>query len=105
MFLTEVLKVDKNRLAVTVFAGNDKIDEDKEKDYMVFDEKQNQNSGLKYSSLPADKKDVIGNNDIKQTNHIQVTVNNPTSTVDVQKGIQDGLASKKSSTNLSDQEF
>ena len=72
---------------------------------MVFDEKQNQNSGLKYSSLPADKKDVIGNNDIKQTNHIQVTVNNPTSTVDVQKGIQDGLASKKSSTNLSDQEF
>ena len=29
-FLTEVLKVDKNRLAVTVFAGNDKIDEDKE---------------------------------------------------------------------------
>ena len=82
-----------------------KIDEDKEKDYMVFDEKQNQNSGLKYSSLPADKKDVIGNNDIKQTNHIQVTVNNPTSTVDVQKGIQDGLASKKSSTNLSDQEF
>ena len=82
-----------------------KVDKENEKDYMVFDEKQNQNSGLKYSSLPADKKDVIGNNDIKQTNHIQVTVNNPASTVDVQKGIQDGLASKKSSTNLSDQEF
>ena len=82
-----------------------KVDKENEKDYMVFDEKQNQNSGLKYSSLPADKKDITGNKDIQQTNHIQVTVNNPTSTVDVQKGIQDGLASKKSSTNLSDQEF
>lgn len=82
-----------------------KVDKEKEKDYMVFDEKQKENTGLNYKPLPADKKDVIGANNTQQTNHIQVTVNNPTSTVDVQKGIQDGLANKKSSTNLSDQEF
>lgn len=82
-----------------------KVDKEKEKDYMVFDEKQKENTGLNYTPLPADKKDVIRANNTQQTNHIQVIVNNPTSTVDVQKGIQDGLASKKSSTNLSDQEF
>ena len=82
-----------------------KVDKEKEKDYMVFDEKQKENTGLNYKPLPADKKDVIGANNTQQTNHIQVTVNNSTSTVDVQKGIQDGLANKKSSTNLSDQEF
>lgn len=80
---------------------NTSANEQKQNDSSVF----KKDSGLNYATLPADKKDVIGNNDIKQTNHIQVTVNNPTSTVDVQKGIQDGLASKKSSTNLSDQEF
>lgn len=80
---------------------NTSANEQKQNDYSVF----KKDSPLNYATLPADKKDVIGNNDIKQTNHIQVTVNNPTSTVDVQKGIQDGLASKKSSTNLSDQEF
>ena len=58
-----------------------------------------------YSSLPTDKNEVAGNGGVKQTNHIQVTVNNPESTVDVQKGIQDAMASKKSNNYLSDQEF
>ena len=58
-----------------------------------------------YSSLPTDKNEVAGNGGVKQTNNIQVTVNNPESTVDVQKGIQDAMASKKSNNYLSDQEF
>lgn len=81
-----------------------KVDKENEKNYMVFDEKQKENSGLNYATLPTDKKDITGNKDIQQTNHINVVVNNPTSSVDVQKGIVDGL-NKKSSTNLNDQEF
>lgn len=82
-----------------------KVDKENEKNYMVFDEKQKENSGLNYATLPTDKKDITGNKDIQQTNHINVTVNNPKSTVDVQKGIQDAMANKKSNTQLSDQEF
>lgn len=82
-----------------------KVDKENEKKYMVFDEKQKGNSGLNYATLPTDKKDITGNKDIQQTNHINVTVNNPKSTVDVQKGIQDAMANKKSNTQLSDQEF
>ncbi len=64
---------------------------------------ENEKTGLNYTQMP-DKKEVIGKNNAQQTNHINVVVNNPTSSVDVQKGIVDGL-NKKSSTNLNDQEF
>ncbi len=70
--------------------------------FFTIDHKANKpaenESKLNYTPLPIDKKDVV-NKDVQQTNHIQVTVNNPSSTVDVQKGVTNALAKKTNSLN------
>ena len=70
--------------------------------FFTIDHKANKTaeneSKLNYTALPVDKKDVI-NKDTQQTNQIQVTDNNPSSTVDVQKGVTNALAKKTNSLN------
>lgn len=54
---------------------------------------------LNYSQLPKDEKKVNTKKDVQQTNHITVTVNNPSSTVDVENGIKKGLLTSTNSLN------
>ncbi|HKM19355.1 MAG TPA: phage tail tape measure protein, partial [Aliarcobacter sp.] len=82
-----------------------KIDKGEDKSTLNSLDGKSNSAGLNYSPLPTDKNDIVGNGGVKQTNNIQVTVNNPESTVDVTKGIQDAMASKKSNNYLNDQEF
>ena len=52
---------------------------------------------INYASIP--KHNSIGQKEVKQVNHITVTINNPSSTVDVERGIKRALLSNSNSLN------
>lgn len=58
------------------------------------------NQNINYAQMPT--LNTPGGNNVNQNNNIQVTVNNPTSNVDVSKAISQGMANNKS---LSDENF
>lgn len=63
-------------------------------------EKTITNQNINYAQMPT--LNTPGGNNVNQNNNIQVTVNNPTSNVDVSKAITQGMANNKS---LSDENF